>query len=193
MWKKAPRIKVTDKERKQLQRLVNGRNTAQKVAMRARIILGAADGVSNNALAQKLGISRPTVIKWRERFEEAGVEGVMKDAPRPGRRRRLTAEKMEAILDDTIHAKPPNATHWTSRAMAQRHGVSFTAIQRVWRIFDLQPHRTETFKLSDDPEFAAKVRDIIALYLNPPDKAVVLCVDEKSQGGYPFASTRHNM
>ena len=181
MWKTAPRIKVTVGERKQLVRLVNGRNTPQKVARRARIILGAADGTSNNALAGELGISRPTVIKWRERFEEAGIDGIVKDAPRPGRRRKLTVEKIEAILDDTMHTKPPHATHWTSRAMAERHGVSFTAIQRVWRMFGLQPHRTETFKLSDDPEFVAKVRDIIGLYLNPPDKAVVLCVDEKSQ------------
>jgi transposase len=144
-------------------------------------VLGAAEGTPNNQLAKELGISRPTVLLWRERFAQAGVEGLLKDAPRPGRRRKFSAAKVEAIVNATLHTTPKDATQWSVRTMAKAQRVSPATVQRVWHAHGLQPHRVERFKLSSDPDFVRKLRDVVGLYLNPPDKALVLCVDEKSQ------------
>ena len=181
MWESAERLSITKKDRDVLRKLANGRNTAQKVVLRAKIVLGASEGLSNNGLAQKLGTSRPTVLLWRERFQRDGVDGLLRDAPRPGRRKRISDRKVEAIVNATLHTTPPDATHWSVRRMAKAQRVSPSAVHRIWKAYGLQPHRTETFKLSHDPEFVSKLRDIVGLYLNPPDKALVLCVDEKSQ------------
>jgi transposase len=143
--------------------------------------LGAAEGKSNNELSTILSVSRPTILLWRKRYREAGLTGILKDAPRPGRRPMMDPSKVDAIVNATLHTKPRDATHWSVRSMAKAQRVSPSIVQRIWKAHRLQPHRVETFKLSRDPQFAPKVRDIVGLYLNPPDKALVLCVDEKSQ------------
>lgn len=181
MWEQASALEVGRQDLNSLRQLVRGRNTPQKVVLRARIVLGAADGRSNNALAQELGVSRPTVILWRDRYARAGLAGLLKDAPRPGRRRRIDAAKVEAIVKATLHTKPKDATHWSVRSMARAQGISPAMVQRIWHAHGLKPHRVERFKLSTDSEFVRKLRDVVGLYLNPPDKALVLCVDEKSQ------------
>jgi transposase len=145
------------------------------------VVLGAAAGQSNNSLAQELGISRPTVLLWRARYAARGVVGLLKDAPRPGRRKRIGARQVEAIVNSTLHRAPPDATHWSVRTMARAQRVSPATVHRIWQAHGLQPHRTETFKLSRDPDFVRKLRDVVGLYVNPPDKALVLCVDEKGQ------------
>lgn len=180
-WDAAAALSVSAGDREMLSALARGGNTPQKVALRARIVLGAADGRANHALAQELGVSRPTVLLWRGRFVERGLEGILKDAPRPGRRPQISERKVEAIVNATLHAKPPDATHWSVRTMAKAKGVSPATVHRIWQEHHLQPHRVERFKLSADPDFVAKVRDIVGLYLDPPDRALVLCVDEKSQ------------
>jgi transposase len=154
--------------------------TSQALALRARIILACADGKRNVEVAQKLGVTQNTVSKWRVRFLEKGLDGLL-DEPRPGTPRRLSDEEVERVLTMTLESKPQNATHWSTRSMAAACGLSRTSVHRIWRAFALAPHRTETFKLSTDPLFIEKVRDIVGLYMNPPDKALVLCVDEKSQ------------
>ena len=181
MWKPAKALSVTPEDRALLDALVRGRNTAQKVVLRARIVLGAAEGQPNAALATHVGVTRPTVLVWRARYAHAGIAGLLKDAPRPGRRRRINAAKVAAIVNATLHTRPREATHWSSRSMARAQGVSEATVRRIWHAHGLQPHRTETFKLSRDPDFVRKLRDVVGLYLNPPDKALVLCVDEKSQ------------
>ena len=181
MWKSAEALAVSVADREWLMGLVRGGNTPQKVALRARVVLGAAAGQSNNSLAQELGISRPTVLLWRARYAARGVVGLLKDAPRPGRRKRIGAPQVEAIVQSTLHRAPPDATHWSVRTMARMQRVSPATIHRIWQAHGLQPHRTETFKLSRDPDFVRKLRDVVGLYLNPPDKALVLCVDEKGQ------------
>jgi transposase len=145
------------------------------------MILMAADGFTNIRIAQEMQISRPTVQLWRERFLALRVAGLEKDAPRPGRTPRIPAAKIQAIVEATLHQTPSNATHWSTRLMAQAQGVSRASIQRIWNRHQLQPHRLETFKLSRDKHFVEKLQDVVGLYLNPPDKALVLCVDEKSQ------------
>jgi transposase len=158
-----------------------GGKTPQRVALRTQIVLGAAAGQSNNGLAKALGISRPTLLRWRERYVEAGVAGLLKDAPRPGRHKRIQADKVAAIVEATLHTTPRDATHWSVRSMAQRQRVSPATVHRIWQAANLQPHRTKTFKLSRDPHFVRKLRDVVGLYMNPPAKALVLSVDEKSQ------------
>jgi len=140
-----------------------------------------ASGRSNNAIAAELGISRPTVILWRERMATYGLEGILHDATRPGRRKALAPEVIARVVEATLHTKPEGATHWSIRDMARSQGLSPATVQRIWKKHKLQPHRVESFKFSNDPQFARKVRDIVGLYLNPPDKAIVLSVDEKSQ------------
>ena len=181
MWTSARRVLLAWGDRDLLEGLVRGRNTAQKVALRARIILGAAEGISNNHLAKQLGVTRPTVLLWRQRYAQVGIAGLVRDAPRPGRRKRIRARQVEAIVNATLHTTPRDATHWSSRTLARAQGVSEATVRRIWRAHGLQPHRTETFKLSRDPDFVRKLRDVVGLYLNPPDKALVLCVDEKGQ------------
>jgi len=181
MWEKADTLKVSDTERRRLAQLARGRNTPQKVVLRAKIVLGAAEGRSNNELAKRLGTSRPTVILWRNRFEQLGMDGLLTDAPRPGRKPKISPRKVEAVVNATLHTKPRHATHWSVRSMAKKHKLSPSAVHRIWQAHGLQPHRTGTFKLSEDPDFVRKLRDVVGLYMNPPDKALVLCVDEKSQ------------
>ena len=167
-------------ERAKLEGWSRRRRTAQGLALRARIVLRAAEGRSNTAIAAELGVAKHTVGKWRERFARDGLEG-LQDQPRSGAPRTVTDERVADLLVRTLESTPANATHWSTRAMAVACGLSPATVQRVWRAFGLRPHRVETFKLSSDPEFAEKVRDIVGLYLSPPDRALVLCVDEKTE------------
>ena len=168
----------TDKEKLDL--LARRPKTAQRLALRAKIVLQAAEGLASQEIARKLGITGATVGKWRERYRVQGMEG-LSDEPRPGAPRRITDSKIEEAVTQTLESLPPGATHWSTRSLAEKVGLSQSAVVRVWHAFGLQPHRSETFKLSTDPFLVEKVRDIAGIYLNPPDKAIVLCVDEKSQ------------
>jgi len=154
--------------------------SAQAIAMRARIVLACNDELSSGEVAKRLRITGATVCKWRERFRVERLEGLL-DEPRPGTPRSITDAQVEEVITKTLESMPVNSTHWSTRLMAQKVGLSQTAIVRIWRAFGLQPHRVENFKFSKDPQFVEKVRDIVGLYLNPPDRAIVLCVDEKSQ------------
>lgn len=174
------RIHVGERERELLLGWVRRRNTRQGLALRARIILGLAAGEAGSAVAARLEISNQTVSKWRARYAELGPDGLL-DEPRPGAPRRIGDERIEALIRRTLQRKPADATHWSTRSMARAHGLSQTTVSRIWRAFALQPHRTEGFKLSRDPLFVEKVRDIVGLYMTPPERALVLCVDEKSQ------------
>src|SRR5215831_1055704 len=156
------------------------RKTAQALALRARIVLGCAAGLSNEAVAAREGVTAQTVGKWRRRFVERGLDGLL-DEPRPGAPRKIDDAKVENVIVQTLESRPPAATHWSTRSMARHSGISTSSVGRIWRAFGLQPHRVETFKLSTDPLFVDKVRDIVGLYVSPPDHALVLCVDEKSQ------------
>lgn len=173
-------LELTSDERSELERLARRSKTAQAIALRSRIILACADGTCNSEVAEQLGVASATVGKWRNRFIKKRLNGLL-DEPRPGIPRKITDEDVERVVTLTLESTPRNATHWSTRSMAKKAGMSQSAISRIWRAFALQPHRTETFKLSTDPFFIEKVRDIVGLYLNPPEKAVVLCVDEKSQ------------
>jgi transposase len=171
---------VTEAERETLERWARRPKTAQALATRARIVLGCAAGKGNAAVAEETGVTAWTVSKWRGRFLAQGVDGLL-DEPRPGAPRTIRDADVERVITLTLESTPKDATHWSTRSMARRVGMSQSAISRIWRAFALQPHRAETFKLSKDPLFIEKVRDIVGLYLHPPDKALVLCVDEKSQ------------
>jgi transposase len=173
-------LHLSGAERAELEAWARRRKTAQALALRARIVIHAAAGLSNTAIAAELGIAKHTVGKWRERFARLRTDGLL-DEPRPGAPRRIGDEQVAALVDRTLSARPEGATHWSLRSMARATGLSVSTVGRVWRAFGLQPHRAETFKLSTDPLFAEKVRDIVGLYLAPPDRALVLCVDEKSQ------------
>lgn len=154
--------------------------STQAMAMRARIVLGCGAGESNGAVAKRLKITGATVCKWRERFRTKRLEGLL-DEPRPGAPRSITDKQVEAVVTATLESMPKHATHWSTRRMAEKSGLSQSAVVRIWKTFGLQPHRVENFKLSKDPQFVEKVRDVVGLYLNPPERAMVLCVDEKSQ------------
>jgi transposase len=173
-------IELTSEERAQLEAWARRRTSAQALAARSRIVLLAADGLNNTEIAQRLGVHRPMVRKWRSRFAEQRLDGLV-DEPRPGRPRTVTDEQVEEVIVKTLETTPSDATHWSTRSMAAEVGLSREAVGRIWRAFGLQPHRQETWKLSKDPQFVDKVRDVVGLYLNPPERAVVLCVDEKSQ------------
>jgi transposase len=174
-------LELTDRERAALGEIVRRRNVGQALAQRARVVLAcAAPGATNLGVAKALGVSRPTVATWRRRFAAHRLEGLV-DAPRPGAPRTIGDEAVERLVALTLEEAPANATHWSTRSMAKRAGMSQTAVSRIWRAFGLRPHRVETFKLSSDPAFVAKVRDVVGLYLAPPDRALVLCVDEKPQ------------
>ena len=175
-----PPLVLEDEDRAQLERWARRRSTAQGLALRARIVLASAEGRTNAAVAQELGVHPVTVGKWRARFVRRGLGGLA-DEPRPGAPRTVTDEQVERVVAATLEQAPPNATHWSTRAMAKRAGLSQSTVSRIWRAFGLQPHRTETWKLSADPNFVAKVRDVVGLYLDPPESALVLCVDEKTQ------------
>jgi transposase len=181
MWEAAKPLRLSARERELLEGFARAGSTPQKIVLRIRIILRSADGVANHGVAAELVTSRPTVLRWRQRFEQAGLEGLLEDAPRPGRKRRLTPEKEEAIVNATLYRKPPGATHWSVRTLAQAQRVSPATVHRVWKAHRLQPHRVKRFKLSPDPKFFHKLHDIVGLYLNPPTQALVLSVDEKSQ------------
>ena len=173
-------LQITSEEREKLEMLARRPKSAQAIAMRARIVLGCDADASNQSVAKKLHVTGATVGKWRARFLIGRLEGLL-DEPRPGAPRSITDTKVEEVVTQTLETMPTNSTHWSTRLMAHKVGLSQTAIGRIWRAFGLQPHRFENFKLSKDPQFVEKVRDIVGLYINPPDHAVVLCVDEKSQ------------
>lgn len=171
---------LDDAERSELSALASRRKTAQALALRARIVLACAEGAQNKQVAADLSIDPMTVGKWRRRFVERRMDG-LHDEPRSGAPRTVDDVRIEAVIVRTLESTPPDATHWSSRGMARASGLSVSTVQRIWRAFGLQPHRQETFKLSTDPLFVEKVRDIVGLYVAPPAHAMVLCVDEKSQ------------
>jgi len=173
-------VVLSDEERGVLERWARRPKSAQALALRCRIVLAAADGVASKEIAARLGCSTSTVGRWRGRFARAGLGG-LHDEPRPGRPRMIGDVEVERVIVKTLEEQPQDATHWSTRSMATASGLSQTAVSRIWRAFGLRPHQAETFKLSPDPLFIDKVRDIVGLYLNPPDAAVVMCVDEKSQ------------
>jgi transposase len=168
-------------DRAMLEGWVSRRNTPQKVVWRARIVLLSADRVGVMAIGRAVGKSKVTVSRWQERYLAQGIGGLRLDATRPSRKPPLTAEAIKQVLDKTLHEKPPAGTRWSSRKMAAATGLSYTSVQRIWKAHELKPHLVKTFKLSNDKRFAEKVRDIVGLYLHPPDRALVFSVDEKSQ------------
>ena len=176
---KATPIVLSGPERAELEGLVRRRKTAQDLALRARIVLRCAEGATNQTVADEAGVCAHTVGKWRERFARDRLDG-LRDESRSGAPRTITDERVAELLVRTLETMPENATHWSTRSMAAACGLSPATVQRVWRAFGLKPHRVEGFRLSADPEFVEKVRDIVGLYLNPPDRALVLCVDEKT-------------
>ena len=177
---KAVSIVLSDVERLDLESRVRRRKSSHGAARRARIVLLAAEGLSDTAIAEKLGVSRLTVGTWRRRFAERRLEG-LDDEPRPGAPRKIGDDKIVEVVTRTLETVPQDATHWSRRSMARATGLSATTVHRIWGAFGLQPHRVESFKLSSDPLFVEKVRDIVGLYLDPPERALVLCVDEKSR------------
>ena len=181
MWKPASVLPVTPEQRRTLAAWVSAKTTPQRVVLRSRICLSAADAQSNNAISKDLRISRPTILLWRERFKKLGPAGIGEDASHGWSSRRTDEATVKKIIDRTLQTHPPDATHWSTRTMAKAVGVSHATVARVWEAHGLQPHRMETFKLSKDKHFVEKLTDVVGLYLNPPDKALVLCVDEKSQ------------
>jgi transposase len=180
-WAPAEALVLSSEEETELRRLVRAPRTPQKVVRRAKVALAAAAGRSNNAIATELRISRPTVILWRERMATYGLEGILHDATRPGRRKALAPEVVAGVVEATLNTRPEGATHWSIRDMAKAQGLSPATVQRIWKAHGLKPHILQRFKLSNDPRFEEKVRDIVGLYLKPPDKALMLCVDEKTQ------------
>jgi transposase len=177
----APRIVLRDEQRAQLRRYAQGRSVAVRLSQRAKMVLMAAEGRQTKEIAEVLGTTPPTVARWRLRFLERGMAGIEKDAPRPGRKPSLSPETVQEIVRKTTQETPPQATQWSTRKMAAATGVSEASVRRIWHTHGLKPHRSKTFKLSNDPEFAAKVEDVVGLYLNPPEHALVLSLDEKTQ------------
>ena len=176
----AAAIELSGENRVTLGRLVTASSTPQGVARRARVVLMAAEGCSNSEIARRVGVSRPTVIAARERFATGGLDGLTTVKPGRGRKARISAEKVAEIVNATLHEKPPSETHWSCRSMAKAKGVSPATVQRIWDAHNLKPWRVETFKLSNDVRFLEKLTDVVGLYLNPPEKAIVLCVDEET-------------
>jgi transposase len=174
-------LSVSEGDRKQLKAMSRDRSTPRGIVLRINILLGAAEGLANRVLARRLGTSVPTVLLWRKRYETEGLAGILEDHPRSGRPKTISAEREEAIVEATLKTVPRDATQWSLRTLAATQKVSAATVQRIWKKHKLQPHRVESFKFSNDPQFAVKVRDIVGLYMNPPDKAIVLSVDEKSQ------------
>jgi transposase len=173
-------VELTDEQRETLQRWSRRAKSSQALALRSKIVLAAGGGLSNTAIAEKLGCHPVTVGKWRSRFVAAGLDG-LSDEPRPGAPRTITDEQVEHVVVATLERTPVDATHWSRASMAAESGLSRSTVGRIWKTFGLKPHQAETFKLSNDPQFIDKVRDIVGLYLDPPERALVLCVDEKSQ------------
>lgn len=181
MWTSAAAISISPEHRRVLETWERAGNTPQSIALRARLILLAAEGLSNRQIARQLRTTRPTVLLWRKRFAAGGPTALTEIQEGRGRKRSISAKKVKQVVDATLHTKPKAATHWSCRTMARAQEISPATVQRIWDAHGLQPHRVETFKLSRDPQFVEKLTDVVGLYLNPPDKAVVLCVDEKSQ------------
>jgi len=177
----APPIILSAEENATLAKWAQGRSVPLRLVQRARIIQRAASGAQSKDIARELAISRPTVQLWRERFLALRLEGLEKDAPRPGRIPDIPAAKVRAVIDATLQTTPPNATHWSTRSMARSQGLSRMAVQRIWKQHNLKPHLIRTFKVSRDKQFVEKLYDVVGLYLNPPQRSLVLCVDEKSQ------------
>ena len=175
------RIRIRRGERRRLERLLNKRTTPQRLVERAKIVLSSARGLSGSAICAAVGVSRPTVTQWLDRYQADGIEALLEDRPRSGRPRRITAENEADIVRKTLEDKPAEATHWSCRLMAKEVGVHPTTISRIWRAHGLQPHRIDYFKLSTDPQFVEKLRDVVGLYVDPPERAVVFAFDEKSQ------------
>jgi transposase len=177
----APLVVVSPEDRQQLEAYARGRSTPTRLVQRAKIVLLAAEGKENREIAESLGIMRHTVGRWRSRFSQFGLSGIEKDAPRSGRLPSLPQGLVRKIVRKTTQETPKDGTHWSTRSMAAAVGVSASTVRRVWRRHGLKPHRVRTFKLSNDRRFVEKMEDVIALYLNPPEHALVLCIDEKSQ------------
>jgi len=181
MFDTAAALALNEAQKQQLEALARAGSTPQKIARKCRLILLASQGVSNYSIARQTDLSRPTVLATRAAFAQHGVESICRPAKRKRSRPTLTPELEQKILDTTLKTRPPDGTHWSVRLLARQLGVSRAMVHRVWQRHDVQPHRVEKFKLSNDPHFEEKVRDVVGLYLNPPDRALVLCVDEKSQ------------
>ena len=181
MSRTAEAIILTEKEQTTINEWAKSKTLPVRIVQRARIIQMAAQNYENIQIASKLGISHPTVQLWRDRFLSFRLPGLEKDAPRPGRMPKVSHKKVMAIVNATLHTTPPDATHWSTRTMAKNQGVGHATVQRIWKQYNLKPHLIETFKLSRDKKFLEKLYDVVGLYLNPPDKSIVFCVDEKSQ------------
>ena len=177
----APAVKLSSEERQALQQRSRARSLPARVVERARIVLLAAEGRQDKEIATQLGVSAQKAARWRARFLQHGVSGLDRDAPRPGRTPSIAATTVERVVEMTTRQKPANATHWSTRSMAKAVGISEASVRRIWHQYGLKPHRVKTFKLSNDPRFAEKLEDIVGLYLNPPQDALVICCDEKSQ------------
>ncbi len=177
----APKIVLSSDEIEKLKKLSRGRQTSVRLAQRSAIVLLAAEGIENKDIASELGFTRETVGRWRRRYSESGLAGIEKDAPRPGRTPAISAAKVREIVRKTTRSKPKAGTHWSSRTMAAEAGVSASSVRRVWKRHGLKPHLVRTFKVSNDPKFVEKLEDVVGLYMNPPEHALVLSVDEKSQ------------
>jgi len=174
-------VRLKPEQKTALQRIARQRSVPARLVERARIVLRAAEGLENKQIAAQMGIMPEKVARWRSRYLDGGIAALEKDAPRPGRTRTTTDVHVKQVVEMTLHQKPANATHWSTRTMATAAGISEASVRRIWRAHGLKPHLTRTFKLSRDPEFTEKLEDIVGLYLNPPEHAIVLCADEKSQ------------
>jgi len=174
-------IQLAPEDRDRLEALIGNGNTAQKHVRRARIVLLAGDGIGTDEIHRRLRVSKPTIRRWRTRYMEAGVDGLCRDKTRPPGKAPLGAEVINRVLEKTLTEVPPDATHWSLRTMAKAVGIAPSSVQAIWKVHGLKPHLVTTFKLSNDPRFAEKVEDVVGLYLNPPERAIVLSVDEKSQ------------
>jgi transposase len=181
MFARAAALALNEAQKSQLESLARAGTTSQRTARKCQVILLASEGVSNHSIAQQTGLSRPTILAARAAFAQRGIESVREPQTRKRSRRTLTPELEQKILDTTLKTRPADATHWSVRVLAAKLGVPRMMVQRVWQRYDIQPHRVEKFKISHDPKFEEKVRDVVGLYLDPPDRALVLCVDEKSQ------------
>jgi len=179
--RRATPIVLTDEQRESLERLSRGRRVSVRLAQRASIVLLAADGLENQQIAAQLRITRQTAVRWRDRYAAHGLAGIEKDAPRPGRKRRITEQQRAAVVRKTLQETPEGHTHWSRSTMAKATGLSDSTVGRIWREHGLKPHLVDTFKLSNDPRFVEKLTDVIGLYLSPPEHAIVLSCDEKSQ------------
>jgi len=177
----APSVVLSAEQEAQLRKFARGRSTSVRLAQRSKIVLLAAAGLQNRQIATQLSIDRETVGRWRHRYAESGLAGIEKDAPRPGRRPSISPAKVREMVEKTIHTTPQDATHWSTRTMAAEIGISAASVRRIWKRHGLKPHLIRTFKLSSDPHFVEKLHDVVALYLDPPEHALVLSVDEKSQ------------